>query len=96
MDACYLFSDGFNGVFFYYLLNYKIMPKQEKYIMKTFNITAQIYEKTDKNKQTILMNEIIESSNSKSAEDFFKLSLIQRNDILVKILSIEQISQDAA
>lgn len=64
--------------------------------MKTFNITAQIYPKSDKHKQTILINEIIESSNKQSAIDLFKLNLIEQNDILVKILSVEQISQVAS
>lgn len=57
--------------------------------MKNFNITAQIYHKSDKDKQTILMNEIVESTNQQSAEDFFKLNLIERNDVLVQILSVE-------
>lgn len=63
--------------------------------MKTFNITAQIYHGADRYRQTILMNDIVCSTNQESAVDFFKLNLIERNDILVKILSIETISQDA-
>lgn len=62
--------------------------------MKTFNITAQIYSRSDSHKQTILMNELVESSNKDSATDIFKLSIIEKDDVLVKILSIEQISQD--
>lgn len=58
--------------------------------MKTFNITAQIYNNCDKYKQTLLMNEIIESNNKESAKDLFKLNLIERNEILVKILSVEE------
>lgn len=64
--------------------------------MKLFNITAQVYHHHDENKQTILMNDLIESSHQESAIDLFKLNLIEREDILIKILSIEQISQDAA
>lgn len=64
--------------------------------MKQFNITAQIYNRNDQYKQTIFMNELIESSNEISAKDLFKLNLIERDDVLVKILSVEQISQDVA
>ena len=64
--------------------------------MKIFNITAQVYNRHDKYKQTIFMNELVESTNETSAKDLFKLSLIERDDILVKILSVEQIPQDAA
>lgn len=64
--------------------------------MKTFNITAQIYLKTDKYKQTILMNELIESTNRITAEDIFKLNLIINDAVLVKILSIETIPQVAS
>lgn len=64
--------------------------------MKTFNITAQIYELQDLSKQTILMNELIDSFYKESAIDLFKLNLIEKNSVLVKILSAEEISQDAA
>lgn len=61
--------------------------------MKQFNVTAQIYNRNDLYKQTIFMNEIITSTNNKSAEDYFKLGLLERGEVLVKILSIEEISQ---
>jgi flagellar motor switch protein FliM len=61
--------------------------------MKLFNITAQIYELDDSSKQTILMNELIESLYKESALDLFKLNLIEKNSVLVKILSAEEISQ---
>lgn len=61
--------------------------------MSQFNITAQIYFGSDKHKQTIIMNEIIESYNKLSAEDYFKSNLIEQNIVLVKILSTELISQ---
>jgi len=64
--------------------------------MKTYNITAQIYLKKDKYKQTILMNELVESTNKTSAEDIFKLNLIINDAVLVKILSTEYISQVAS
>lgn len=64
--------------------------------MKTFNITAQIYNGHDITRQTILMNEVVKSANAKSAEDYFKLSLIENNDILLQILSIEEIAQVAS
>lgn len=63
-------------------------------MISQFNITAQIYNKNDRTKQTILMNNIIESTNQQSAIDMFKLKLISENDILVQILSVEKISQD--
>ena len=64
--------------------------------MKQFNITAQIYESHDPFKQTILMNELIQSLYIESAIDLFKLNLIEQNVVLVKVLSVEEISQVAA
>jgi hypothetical protein len=64
--------------------------------MKQFNITAQIYESNDPFKQTILMNELIQSLYMESAIDLFKLNLIEQNAVLVKVLSVEEISQVAA
>lgn len=63
--------------------------------MSIFNITAQIYSNSDKHKQTILMNELVESSNQYSAENSFKLSLMEKDIVLLKILSTEEISQEA-
>jgi hypothetical protein len=61
--------------------------------MKKFNITAQIYESNDPSKQTILMNELVQSHYKESAIDFFKLNLIEQNSILIKILSVEEINE---
>lgn len=59
--------------------------------MITFNITAQIYKKTDKTKQTILMNETIDSMSKENAITHFYTSLDPDYEI-VKIYSIENIS----
>lgn len=56
---------------------------------KSFNITAQVYPKEDKYKQTLLINSVIESTNESSAKDLFKLNMILDNMVLVKILSVE-------
>ena len=61
--------------------------------MKLFNITAQIYESKDPSKQSILMNELIQSSHKESAIDLFKLNLIEQSSVLVKILSVEEINE---
>lgn len=59
----------------------------------TYNITAQIYPKNDKYRQTILMNSLIESTNTQSARDLFKLNMIEDNMVLIKILSIEKLDK---
>lgn len=61
--------------------------------MKLFNITAQIYECKDSSKQSILMNELIQSSHKESAIDLFKLNLIEQSSVLIKILSVEEINE---
>lgn len=58
---------------------------------QTYNITAQVYNLNDKHKQTLLVNELIDSNNPHSAEDYFRLNLIETNTVLVKILSVEPI-----
>lgn len=58
--------------------------------METFNVTAQIYEKQDKYKQTILMNDIIYATSKEQAVDIFKLNYEPVNTIL-KIYSVEKI-----
>ena len=65
--------------------------------MKTFNITAQAYDLCASNpKQSILINEVVQSSNPDSAQDLFKLNLLVEDVVVTKILSVEEISQDAA
>jgi hypothetical protein len=65
--------------------------------MKKFNITAQAYDLCSSNpKQSILVNNVIESSNEQLAKDLFSRNMLI-DDILVKnILSVEEISQEAA
>lgn len=63
--------------------------------MKLFNITAQIYESKDPSKQSILMNELVQSSHKESAIDLFKLNLIEQSAVLVKILSVEETNESA-
>lgn len=58
--------------------------------MQQFNVTAQIYEKNDKYKQTILMNDIIDASSKEQAISIFKANYEPINTIL-KIYSVEKI-----
>ena len=60
--------------------------------MKTFNITAQAYKTTDKNKQTILMNDMVQAYNLDSAKLQFYGNFPEYE--IIKIYSIEEISQD--
>jgi hypothetical protein len=57
--------------------------------MKQFNVTAQIYNKLDKTKQTILMNEIIDASSKEKAIATFH-DLVDDEYHIVKIYSIEE------
>lgn len=63
--------------------------------MKKFNITAQIYKKSDQYRQTILVNELIHADDANLAELVFKLGL-EAEYALLKIYSVEEISKDAA
>lgn len=65
--------------------------------MKTFNITAKAYDLCSSDpRQSILINEVIESLNIESAKDKFNLIMLTDDIIVEKILSAEEISQDAA
>lgn len=65
--------------------------------MKTFNITAKAYDLCSSNpKQSILINEVIQSANEESAKDSFKLNMLVDDIVVEQILSAEEISQDAA
>lgn len=65
--------------------------------MKDFNITAQVYDVCGSNpSQMILMNEIINAHNSEEAEKKFTINLLIDDIVVNKILSTEEISQDAA
>lgn len=59
-----------------------------------YNITAQAYDLCGSNpKQSILINDIIESNNPESAKDLFKLNMLVDDIVTERILSIEEISQ---
>ena len=63
--------------------------------MKQFNVTAQIYKKTDQYRQTILVNELVHADDPNLAELVFKIGL-EPQYALVKIYSVEEISQVAS
>lgn len=63
--------------------------------MKQFNVTAQIYKKTDQYRQTILVNELVHADDANLAELVFKIGL-EPQYALVKIYSVEEISQVAS
>lgn len=64
--------------------------------MKTFNITAQVYETNDPTKQTILFNQEVSSDSLDSAKLKFRDYHLVPHYTLVKIYSVEEIPQDAA
>lgn len=64
--------------------------------MKTFNITAQVYESNDHTKQTILLNQEVHSNSENEARSKFENYHMVPHYKLVKIYSIEEISQDVA
>jgi hypothetical protein len=59
--------------------------------MKTFNITAQVYENTDSSKQNLLINQVFDGSTSDEALCNFKLHFPSIEYSIVKILSVEEI-----
>jgi hypothetical protein len=62
--------------------------------MKLFNITAQVYDlNSDSPKQSLLINEVVESTNFTSAEDIFRLAMISKKIDIQKILSIKEINE---
>lgn len=63
--------------------------------MKQFNVTAQIYKKTDQYRQTIFVNELVHADDIYLAELVFKIGL-EPQYALVKIYSVEEISQVAS
>lgn len=64
--------------------------------MKCFNITAQVYKNNDKWKQNLLINQLIDGIDENEALNRFKLDFPSIEYSIVKILSIEEIFQDAA
>lgn len=59
--------------------------------MKTFNITAQVYESKDKSKQTILLNKEIHSTSKELAVEKFQNYFLVPHYNLIKIYSVEEI-----
>ena len=64
--------------------------------MKLFNVTAQVYKNNDLSKQNLLINEIYDGLSSDGALNNFKLHFPSIEYSLVKILSVEEISQVVA
>jgi hypothetical protein len=64
--------------------------------MRLFNITAQVYKNNDVSKQNLLINQIVDADCDKKALDNFKLHFPSIEYNLVKVYSIEEISQDAS
>lgn len=64
--------------------------------MKTFNITAQVYENSDLSKQNLLINQVMDGINAEEALDRFKFDFPSIEFSVVKILSVEEIAQGAA
>lgn len=60
--------------------------------MKEYNITAQVIDTCSNPKQTLLMNEVVQSTNKDSAKDLFTLNLLVDDIVVMKILSIEEIN----
>jgi hypothetical protein len=58
--------------------------------MQQYNITAQVYNKYDSYKQTLLINDVISASSKEEATNYFKQSLVLDYKLL-KIYSIEEI-----
>jgi hypothetical protein len=61
-----------------------------------FNITAQVFRNNDKSKQNLLINETHQGSSSEEALSNFKLHFPCIEFSLVRVLSVEEISQEAA
>ena len=59
--------------------------------MKMFNITAQVYENTDANKQTILFNQVFDGLSAEEALFNFKLNFPSIEYSLIKVYSVEEI-----
>lgn len=59
--------------------------------MKTFNITAQVYQNNDLSKQNLLICEFHKGSSSDEALSNFKLHFPVIEYSLVKVLSVQEI-----
>lgn len=63
--------------------------------MKQFNVTAQVYKNNDKSKQNLLINQVMDGQDEQEALDNFKLHFPSIEYSMVKVLSVEKISQEA-
>lgn len=61
--------------------------------MKIYNVTAQVYETSDKYKQTILLNREVTAESEQNAIDRFTNYFLVPHFQLVKIYSVEEFSQ---
>jgi len=60
--------------------------------MNNYNITAQVYNKFDRHKQTILLNEVVSASCLEDADNSFR-EIYDIDHEIIKIYSIEKISK---
>jgi hypothetical protein len=58
--------------------------------MNRYNVTAQVYNKLDNDKQTLLMNEVISASSNQEAVESFK-QIYSIDHEIVKIYSAENV-----
>jgi hypothetical protein len=61
--------------------------------MKHFNITAQVYKTMDSNKQTLLINQEVHSSDKNKAISRFTDYYLPPHYQLVKIFSVEEFDE---
>lgn len=60
------------------------------YSMNKYNVTAQVYNKFDNDKQTLLMNDIISASSNQDAIKTFQ-EIYSVDHEIVKIYSVENL-----
>lgn len=58
--------------------------------MNKYNVTAQVYNKFDNDKQTVLMNDIVSASSNQEAMETFK-QIYSIDHEIVKIYSAENL-----
>jgi hypothetical protein len=63
---------------------------------RLFNVTAQVYRTNDPTKQTILFNQEVFSDSETNAKSKFEHYYLVPHYNLVKIYSVEEISQEMA
>ena len=60
--------------------------------MNRYNITAQVYNRFDIHKQTILLNEVISANSQEDAKKTFR-EIYDTDHKIIKIYSAEEISK---